>query len=400
MYGRHHSSETLRVASQCSETAMKMNQSRRKSTSRRVIYCVLALIILLALRKVNDRMIEVEEISTNDEVVSNNIHTSKIDHSLVVARALGKTTQGRGTSILSKKQKTKISIVISHCNHPVDWIASYMGEGNYQVSDITIISKCAKEVDGVSALESSFGVSAIIKRLPNVGRCDHTYAHWIRENYSRTQEESRTSPPTGKDDSPEDLVFFVKDNNYRAKRPFPHVFATASDAGFGCVQNLPYVAKRKFLPLGLHSKMYVTQYTISEYHRLERDENSVFKSKFQNLGEWSESIGLVFPDSEYINVCYGGNFFVQKKGMLSQSEDTWTNMAISLSRGDNIEEGHFAERSWASIVAPPPLDLSMNVLSDAVNPFVHSVTNRIFGDHGRLRVLRHSDFWNVSVPLM
>ena len=90
---------------------------------------------------------------------------------------------------------------------------------------------------GVSALETSFGVKVIIKDLPNVGRCDHTYSHWIRENYSRTQEESRTSPPTGKDDSPEDLVFFVKDNNYRAKRPFPHVFATASDAGFGCVQD-------------------------------------------------------------------------------------------------------------------------------------------------------------------
>ena len=175
---------------------------------------------------------------------------------------------------------------------------------------------------GVSALETSFGVKVIIKDLPNVGRCDHTYSHWIRENYSRTQEELRTSP--GKDNSPEDLVFFVKDNNYHqnAYKPFPHVFATASDAGFGCVQKLKsqIEKKRKYAPLELHDKEYVNQFTLSEYKRVERDEDSVFnKTNYGNLGEWSKTIGLVFPDSEYINMCYGGNFLVKKKGMLSQS---------------------------------------------------------------------------------
>ena len=36
--------------------------------------------------------------------------------------------------------------------------------------------KCGMQLDGVSALESSFGVKVIIKRLSNIGRCDHTYA--------------------------------------------------------------------------------------------------------------------------------------------------------------------------------------------------------------------------------
>lgn len=30
------------------------------------------------------------------------------------------------------------------------------------------------------------------------------------------------------------------------------------------------------------------------------------------------------PDSDYINVCYGGNFLVQRRGTLSQSLDAWT----------------------------------------------------------------------------
>ena len=322
---------------------------------------------------------------------------SSIDHSLVVARALGKTTQDREASILSKKQKTRISIVISHCDSPVDWIASFMGEGNFLVSDITIFSKCGTEVDGVSALESSFGVDAIIKRLPNVGRCDHTYAHWIRDNYSRTREELRTS---GEEDFPQDLVLFIKDNNYHKDTyiPFPHIFTTASDAGFGCIQKIGVPSRGKHLPLELHSKIFIEQFNISQYSRLHRDKNLVFKSNFQNLGEWSKTLGLVFPDSEYINVCYGGNFLIQKRGILSQSEDTWTNMTISLSRGDNIQEGHFAERAWASIVAPPPPDLPLDVLSEIVRPFVTNLANKKNPDQGRLFISKDSSFWVMSVP--
>ena len=175
----------------------------------------------------------------------------------------------------------------------------------------------------------------------------------------------------------------MKDNNYHQDtyKPFPHVFArTASDAGFGCVQKLPlppfFWKKRKHAPLELHLKAYVNQFTISEYKPMtinDRNEDSVLtKRNYTNLGEWSKSIGLVvFPDSEYINMCYGGNFLVEKKGILLQSEDAWKNMTISLSHGDNIQEGHFAERSWASIVAPPPLDLPMNVLSDAIRVVQH-----------------------------
>ena len=71
-------------------------------------------------------------------------------------------------------------------------------------------------------------------------------------------------------------------------------------------------------------------------------------------------------------------------------------MTISLSRGDNIQEGHFAERSWASIVVPPPLDLPLNVLSDLVNPFVNKVS--VTQEYGRLHVHPASQLWNVSFP--
>jgi hypothetical protein len=113
-------------------------------------------------------------------------------------------------------------------------------------------------------------------------------------------------------DSNNDLIFFVKDHNHMFKsyRPFDVVFATALDAGFACVQK----NGRKSALTTLHVKKRVGEFVITEYNHFDRDENSVFKnSKYNNLKEWSDDVGLVFPDSDYIHVCYGGSF-VTKKG--------------------------------------------------------------------------------------
>ena len=103
--------------------------------------------------------------------------TSNIDHALVIERARGETTRAHTTSILSKAQNAKVSIVICHCNSPVGWIARYMENVKFEIADITIVSKCGEQVVGVDLLEQSFGTNIIIQHLPNVGRCDHTYAH-------------------------------------------------------------------------------------------------------------------------------------------------------------------------------------------------------------------------------
>jgi hypothetical protein len=310
-----------------------------------------------------------------------------IEHALLVTRALGETLPASKESILSQKGKTKISIVISHCESPVDWIATYIGEKEFDVSEITIISKCGKDVEGSDSLKR-LGGNIRIESLSNVGRCDHSYAHWIHENYSRFQNESL-----------DDLIFFVKDNDYMSVhfRPFEDVFASASDVGFGCVMRPRCVVWKKKIcqrhgALALHNKTTVEQVGMSQYDRTEREKNDNFVSRYTNLKDWRDNVGLVFPDSEYINVCYGGMFVTQKGGLLTQSENAWKNMESSLSRGDNIEEGHYAERSWASIVAPPPSDVPLDDLSSAVKSFV-SRENNVRGMFGTLFVLRKSSFW-------
>ena len=50
-------------------------------------------------------------------------------------------------------------------------------------------------------------------------------------------------------------------------------------------------------------------------------------------------------------VCYRGSFAVQKKQFLNHRKEAWEKMVSSLSRGDNIAEGHYSERLWASILS-------------------------------------------------
>ena len=57
--------------------------------------------------------------------------------------------------------------------------------------------------------------------------------------------------------------------------------------------------------------------------------------------------------------------------------DDWNPIVESLSRGDNIEEGHFMERIWASLLSRPMtieeeldiLDQDYNIIRNLRHPF-------------------------------
>ena len=58
---------------------------------------------------------------------------------------------------------------------------------------------------------------------------------------------------------------------------------------------------------------------------------------------------------------------VQKKGLFNQPSYVWENLEINLSRQSNLEEGHFVERAWASILSPTETHTYMELLS----PFLY-----------------------------
>lgn len=107
--------------------------------------------------------------------------------------------------------------VISHCESDVLWLKNYLNETG-KMRHIDIVSKCGHRPKLVSPSIAHF-------KMPNVGRCDHTYAQWILENAHKLKMN--------------DVVFFMKDTHkvHQADSKFRHfkdMMRVVSDTGFAC----------------------------------------------------------------------------------------------------------------------------------------------------------------------
>ena len=251
-------------------------------------------------------------------------------------------------NIIQEIGKVEISIVVSHCKSNIEWIKNYIGN-NYSIKEITIYSKCDKDVEGLLELEKLSPTVAVIK-MPNVGRCDHTFAHWINSHYESIEKERDGN----------DIVMFLKDNGRHQSEylPIDELFSHVSNTGFGCVVKPTSVCGKEegindmLVPTMQHTRRFLEIFSSSEYRRLKRDNNSHFVSeKYADLKSWEEDMGFVIPESETLPICFRGLFAAQKKQFLNQAKTSWEQMELSLSRGDNIVESHYAERLWAPILS-------------------------------------------------
>jgi len=204
------------------------------------------------------------------------------------------------------------------------WMEQYL-INNYEMKNITIYSKCNVTINGY------YPPGSVIKQLPNVGRCDHTYAHWMANNL---KEEDATD---------NHLVIFLKasrDNRFHrgmVYRPMQDMIRIAVEHGFACgyEPNVGYY----------HHTPKLQSYDIRNY----KGQN--IKSPFMHMGHWQDSLQIGFP-TPITPVCYGGNFVV-KASQIYAKRSTLKNIELSLTRGNSIEEGHFAERTWAGLLSYP-----------------------------------------------
>merc|ERR1712157_183489 len=88
-----------------------------------------------------------------------------------------------------------------------------------------------------------------------------------------------------------------------------------------------------------HNTAFIREFSLGEYKGV------AIKSPFPNFGHWLDNMGIKLPQPT-TPVCYGGNF-VAKASRVYANKLTLQRMERSLTRGNSIEEGHFAERTWA-----------------------------------------------------
>lgn len=256
-----------------------------------------------------------------------------------------------------------VSLVISHCDHPLSWLTNVTNGYENIIGKVWILTKCGKEV--IDAPQN-----AEIITLPNVGRCDHTFAYWMNNSYIYNDEMN----PIG---SPYDIIVFLKDTDYMFDtqnangEEFGDLISLAVANGLGCKMsgiNLHAYDTLRWMECGNGSD---SVYVRNDGGDL-GEEVPFHNNKFPNLGVWADHVHL-HPSAmtqNIVPVCCGGVWAVTSHQIAKHPKSVWMAIAKSLSRGDNIIEGHYAERLWASLLSKPLSNESANAVW-AMNPVVN-----------------------------
>lgn len=254
-----------------------------------------------------------------------------------------------------------VSLVVAHCKAALHWLQQYTIDYK-DIDRVTIISKCGQDVVGAPQH------AEIINLSENVGRCDHSYAFWINLLMQNVQNLD-----------PDHVVLFLKDNEDNSH--FPHIRRSVSDlvkgasqSGFSCQAKL--IGWETFDVSAYARTEDLLKSSFPFYERSMRNldygiasSSEVFKSRYEDLGSWLHFLGIV-DAPEAVQICYGGNFAARASNLKNHSKTFWKSLEESLSRGDSIEESHFAERSWGLFIADPLEKTEMEVLLKSSNMII------------------------------
>ena len=244
----------------------------------------------------------------------------------------------------------RIHMIISHCHANLGHITREL-ENFTNNPRVHIISKCGHEVEGAPAY-------ATVEKLPNYGRCDHTYAHYIAHELERN---------SSIDDN--DIVIFMKDtglNNKYIHQPgdWKSLHDMVRLAAYGLDEFACGIVPKAQPPFrsdwrlsAFHDLTALESFTMEKYHGMKgNDQNDFHSPLYPNL----ESLynDTVVPHSNVtapslVRVCYGGVFAAPVKSIRRHGTETWQALAKALERGDNIIEGHYVERMWGLLLSQP-----------------------------------------------
>ena len=217
-------------------------------------------------------------------------------------------------------ETNKIHVCITRYNEYIDWIRYIVDK----VDHIYVYNKGPND-RYFNNFTGSDKVTFI--KLPNIGRIDHTLAYHILEHW---------------DNLPETLI------------NLPGSIMMCQRKGY----YLNSIIKRKDTIKtrygGFYGPRYAKvkanfNYTIDNYQAegiCNRNDNKFIKSEYPDFQTWKKEIIDSVP-MKYLAM--RGMFAVCKENITYIDKSIYINLLKSLSVGDNIENGHFAERIWAHL---------------------------------------------------
>lgn len=317
---------------------------------------------VLAFSIVVASLVAMSSIFKNEEVLSQTrmtITVRETSHVLPLPQAITRLSQ---TTSQHEMTEGGVHVVISHCSVPLDWIfEEYLVD--VPCKSITVYTKCGRPLFSDPTVDLSSQSLIRVEQMPNVGRCDHSYAWWIREMLTTTLRhgEDVDSQQHGRY-HPNDQVLFMKDNDnmkrhnegneqHRSLELMRHVSAKR---GFDCGSRYHAVG---FSGVGTNyaDKLVLGRFRLRRYKTKSKTHaRDPFEAPVRPLSAWTETIpvNVTFTTDGIVEVCLGGVFMASIQQIVNAPVTDWDAIVTALSRGDNIEEGHYMERLWAVLFAP------------------------------------------------
>jgi hypothetical protein len=301
-------------------------------------------------------------------ISSSSLHNAEVTLSLLHEITSASDGHAEAYSSDPMTEAEGLHLVVSHCSQPLDWIfKQYLASIHFK--SVTIITKCGtppfSEVD-IQLPEEPVSILSV----PNVGRCDHSYALWIKRMLEDRKEGEVNTTVGSSLYLPNDQVLFMKDNDnkYRSKKGWESLRSLSqmrnqtSQRGFSCGSRVLNFNNSLVRDGGLASnyadRQTLGMFRIDEYKTPSRTTNNdppPFQARTRPLSSWTESlpISVSYTKKGVMEVCFGGVFMTTVQRIMDAPVGNWSAIIEALSRGDNIEEGHFMERLWAGLLAPP-----------------------------------------------
>ena len=260
-----------------------------------------------------------------------------------------KATQISRESVFDDVRKREIHVTLSHCEGDLGFLTGFLDQ--YNVASIHVITKCGHPVRGLPD-------HVTVEEQPNIGRCDHSHVHYI----TSVMEEKIAKYGKNTRDA---IIIFMKDqvgagNLHQAGRWNSlenMIRVSSSNIGFSCgVVPLRFRRRR----ISWHTSAYIEMKILNKFKksfyesRHEYTEDRVkFESAFDDWGDFFKSLGARPLDQNIAQVCFGGVFAADLENIRNVGADVWKKAEHLLSRGNNIQEGHYMERAWAALLASP-----------------------------------------------
>jgi len=218
-----------------------------------------------------------------------------------------------------------IDIIVTRYNEHLDWLR-YLPIN--LIRTIFIYNKGENETFFKKFLPTDdLKDKMIIKKLPNIGRIDHTITYHILETW----------------DNPADILVSL---------PGSIMMCRMKGAYLNYImKNLKHVKTKYngFYSPRFHVVSPRFNYFIDDYQaegKCNRNNNPFIKSEYPDFVTWKNAIIDQVP-IKFVSM--RGMFSVCKENIKHIDKDVYERLLGSLSVGDNIENGHFAERIWAHL---------------------------------------------------